>query len=111
MSCLNGKSAPLNRPGAADPDRFFVAAVERQSGVVRGQIASHSAAGETSAARRLIADLDVAGRTLTLHALHSCPKTAQRIIHCRAHYVLPVKRNHPALLQDIRQVDILSLLY
>ena len=99
---IDGKSAPLNRPGGADDARMLLAAVAHGSGVVAGQTASDSAGGEILGARRLIRELDVAGRTLTLDALHSCPETARAILDGGGDYVLPVKGNRPALLDDLR---------
>lgn len=47
----------------------------------------------------------VSGRTITLDALHSCPKTAQLIVEGGGHYVMPVKGNRQTLLDDIRILD------
>ena len=85
---LDGKSRPLNRSGG--------------SGVVRGQTASDGAGGEIGGARRLLRELGVAGRTATLDAPHCRPKTARLIVDAGGDYVMPVKRNHAALLDDIR---------
>ena len=55
----------------------MIAAVEHGSGVVRGQTSSDSAGGEVFGVRRLLRELGIAGRTVTLDVLHSCPKTAR----------------------------------
>ena len=55
-----------------------------------------------SDAERLLRELGVAGRTATLDALHCCPKTARLIVDGGGDYVMPVKGNHAALLDDIR---------
>lgn len=102
---IDGKSAPLNRPGGPDPDRMFIAAVVHGAGLVAGQVASDSAGGEILGARRLIRELDVADRVLTLDALHSCPKTARLIVGKGADYVMPVKGNHQDLLDDLQAFD------
>ncbi len=102
---VDGKSAPLNRPGGPDPDRMFVAAVEHGSGVVRGQVASDSAGGEIEGARRLLREIGVADRVVTLDALHGCPNTARLIVDGGGDYVVPIKDNHPTLLDDIRILD------
>ncbi len=102
---VDGKSRPLNRPGGGDPERLTVAAVEHGSGVVHGQTASDGAGGEILGARRLLAELDIAGRTVTLDALHSSPKTARQIVDSGGDYVMVVKANRPALLDDIRILD------
>ena len=50
------------------------------SGVVAGRTASDSSGGEIPGTRRLIREIDVAGRGLNLDALRSRPKTARLII-------------------------------
>ena len=102
---VDGKSVPLNRPGGPDPDRMFVAAVEHGSGVVRGQVASDSAGGEIEGARRLLREIGVADRVATLDALHGCPNTARLVVDGGGDHVVPIKDNHPTLLDDIRILD------
>ena len=102
---IDGKSAPLNRPGGPNDARMPLAAVAHGSGVVAGQTASDGAGGEILGARRLIRELDVAGRVLTLDALHSCPKTVRLIVAEGADCVLPVKGNRRSLLDDLRAFD------
>jgi len=102
---IDGKAAPLNRPGGPDDGRMLLAAVAHGAGVVAGQTASDGAGGEIAGARRLIRELDVAGRVLTLDALHTCPKTARLILDEGADYVLPVKGNHKTLREDIAAFD------
>lgn len=99
---IDGKSAPLNRPGGPDDSRMFVAALAHGSGVVVGQTASDGVGGEILGARRLIREIDVSGRVVTLDAPHTCPGTARAILDGGGDYVLPVKGNHRALLDDIR---------
>lgn len=102
---IDGKSAPLNRPGGPDDSRMFLAAIRHGDGVVLGQTHSDSAGGEIRRARRLLTELDCAGYTVTCDALHSCPKTARLIINQGGEYVLPVKENHPTVLDDLRAFD------
>ncbi len=56
-------------------------------------------------AGRLIRELDVAGRVLTLDALRSCPKTARLILGEGADCVLPVKGNRKTPREDITAFD------
>ena len=102
---LDGKSKPLNRPGGKDPGRMLIAAVEHGSGVIRGQTASDGAGCEITGVRRLLRKLGVAGRTVTLDALPSCPKTTRAIVQQGGDYVLPAKGNRPTLYDDIRRFN------
>ena len=102
---LDGKSAPVNRPGGPDDSRMFLAAVRHGDGVVLGQTHSDSAGGEITSARRLLNELNSAGYTVTLDALHSCPNTARLIVNQGGDYVMPVKDNHPAVLDDLKAFD------
>ena len=102
---LDGKSRPLDRPGGNDPARMTIAAVEHGSGLVCAQTASEGAGGEIVGVRRLVREIGVGGRTVTLDALHSCPKTARLVVDGGGDYVMPVKANHAALLDDVRILD------
>ena len=84
---------------------MLLAAIAHGAGVVAGQTASDGAGGEIVCARRLIRELDVGGRVLTLDALHSCPKTARLILEQGADYVLPVKGNRKQLREDLAAFD------
>ena len=59
---IDGKAAPLHRPGGPDDGRMLLAAVTHGDGIVAGQTASD---GEILGARRLIRELDIGGRMLT----------------------------------------------
>lgn len=98
---LDGKAAPVHRRGGADEDRMLLAAIRHGDGVVLGQTRSDSAGGETLGARQLLAEMGCAGYTVTLDALHSCPNTARLIVEQGGHYVMPVKENHPTVLDDL----------
>ena len=101
---VDGKSVPLDRPGGPDEDRMFVAAVEHGSGVARGQVGSDGAGGEILGVRRLLGEIGVAGRVVTMDSLHACPNTARPIVDS-GDYVVPVKASHQALLDDARILD------
>jgi predicted transposase YbfD/YdcC len=75
---------------------FLVGAIGHESGVVLGQRQVADKRGEGSAARDLLASLDVSGMVLTLDALHTTKKTARLITdELHAHYVLITKGNQP----------------
>ena len=102
---IDGKSAPLHRPGGSDDGRMLLAAVTRGAGIIAGQTASDGAGGEIVGTRRLIRELDVGGRVLTLDALRSCPKTARLIRDEGADHVLPVKGNRKNPREDLAAFD------
>jgi len=91
---------------AGESDRCLIVAVEHGAGAVRSQVSANGFAGsEIVAARQLIEELDVAGWTLTLDALHSCRKTAALIVARQADYVLVVKGNRPTMCRTCRRFD------
>ena len=99
---LDGKAAPVHRRNGSDDSRMFLAAIRHGDGVVLGQTQSDSAGGEITSARRLIEEVGSAGYTFTFDALHSCSKTARLIVQQGGEYVMPVKANHPTVLDDIK---------
>ena len=99
---LDGKAAPVHRRGGPDADRMLLAAIRHGDGVVLGQTRSDSAGGEITGARRLLSEMGCAGYTVTLDALHSCPHTARLIVEQGGEYVMPVKANHPTVLDDLK---------
>jgi predicted transposase YbfD/YdcC len=75
---------------------FLVGAIGHDSGVVLGQRQVADKRGEGSAARELLASLEVSGMVLTLDALHTTKRTARLITgELHAHYVLILKGNQP----------------
>ena len=101
---LDGKGSPERVQGPKD-DRMLIAAMEHGSGLVLGQTASESAGGEIEGVRRLLSEIDVRGRVVTLDALHSCRKTAAHILEQGADYLITVKGNRKTLVQDIKDLD------
>ena len=101
---VDGKSAPGWVRGPSG-DRMLIAAVEHGSGVTLGQTASDSAGSEIVGARRLLSELDIRGRVVTIDALQSCPRTAAHILERGADYLATVKGNGKTLLDDIRGLD------
>ena len=75
--------------------------------LVLGQEAIAHKSNENPAARTLASGLDLAGRVVTLDALHAQDHTARHLVeHCRAHYVMTaVKSNRLNLLADLAVLD------
>jgi len=104
---IDGKAirgAARHRPGAR---HLLVAAAEHRSGIVLAQEAVKNKSNEIPAVRTLLTGLDLAGRVVTLDALHTCRQTARCVVeHCGAHYVMTaVKGNCPHLLADLAGLD------
>ena len=90
-----------------DGQNVLVAAAEHCCGLVLGQEAIAHKSNEIPAARTLASGLDLAGRVVTLDALHTQDHTARHLVeHCRAHYVMTaVKSNRLNLLADLVALD------
>ena len=104
---IDGKSirgAARHNPGAK---HLLVAAAEHRSGIVLGQEAVEDKNNEIPAVRTLLTGLDLAGRVVTLDALHTQDHTARHLVEqCAAHYVMTaVKDNRRALLRDLAGLD------
>ena len=98
------RGAARYNPGAK---HLLVAAAEHRSGIVLGQEAVQNKSNEIPAVRTLLTGLDLAGRVVTLDALHTCHHTARCVVEqCGAHYVMSaVKDNCPNLLADLAGLD------
>ena len=61
---------------------------------------------EIPAVCELAARLDVAGRVITVDAMHAQQKTARYLLGCRADYVITaIKENQPTILDDLQAID------
>ena len=57
---------------------------------------------EVPVARELFATMDLAGRTVSMDALHTCEQTARELVmEHGAHYLMTVKGNQPTLQKNI----------
>ncbi len=99
---LRGASAQTGRGR-----RMMVAAVEHGSGLVLGQKEIDDKTNEIPAVRDLSGGLDLAGRTVTLDAMHAQQDTARCLLdQCHADYVVTaIKDNQPTMHDDLRSVD------
>lgn len=81
---------------------MLVAAIEHGSGVVFGQVAWGAAGGEIKGARRLLREIDIESRAVTLDALHAQRKTASLIVGRGGYHVMTVgQAKQQTLLDDI----------
>ena len=87
--------------------RMMVAAVEHGTGLVLGQKEIDDKTNEIPIVRDLSNGLDLAGRTVTLDAMHAQHDTARCLLdQCHADYVLTaIKDNQPTMLDDLRAID------
>ena len=87
--------------------QMMVAAVEHGSGLVLGQVRIGAKSNEIPAVRELARQLDLAGRVVTLDALHAQHDTARCLVEdCKAHYAITaVKGNQPSLHEDLADID------
>lgn len=87
--------------------RIMVAAVEHHSGLVLGQTQVDDKTNEMPAVRELSRDLELAGRTVTLDAMHAQHETARCLLNeCGADYlVTAIKGNQQTMLDDLRAID------
>ena len=86
---------------------MMVAALEHGSGLVLGQLEVDSKSNEIPAVRALSAGLDLAGRIVTVDALHAQQQTAHYLIdECNADYlVTAIKDNQPTMHKDLKAID------
>lgn len=93
---LDGKE-PRHGPG-----HTILSAVTGPSLFYLGSALVETKTNEIPVARVLFHDLDLAGRTVVLDALHTQDQTARELVmEHGAHYLLTVKGNRPTLLQNI----------
>ena len=87
--------------------RMMVAAVQQGSGHVLGQVETESKSNEIPAVRRLARSLRLAGKVVTMDALHAQHKTARCLLQeCAADYLMTaVKANQPTILDELKDRD------
>jgi predicted transposase YbfD/YdcC len=81
----------------------LVSAWAHRSGIVLGQRKVDEKSNEITAIPQLLDDLYVAGSIVTLDAMGSQTKIAQKIIDKQADYVLALKGNHGQLHNDVAE--------
>ena len=104
---MDGKDLRGASKQTKDGRRMMVAAVEHGSGLVLGQKEIDSKTNEIPVVRDLSSSLDLAGRTVTLDAMHAQHDTARCLLdQCHADYVVTaIKDNQPTMLDDLTAID------
>ena len=94
---VDGKT--LRGSGAAGgPGRHLLAALDHAQGVVLGQADVEAKTNEIPMFATLLDRIDLAGAVITADAMHAQRAHAEYlVIQRRAHYLITVKRNQPAL--------------
>jgi hypothetical protein len=86
------------------PGEGILSAVTVPSQFYLGSALVDTKTNEIPVARRLFGQLDLAGRTVALDALHTQDQTARELVlNHGAHYLLTVKDNQPTLHQNIQK--------
>jgi hypothetical protein len=99
LIAVDGKE-PRHGPGEA-----ILSAVTVPSQFYLGSALVDTKTNEIPVARQLFGQLDLAGRSVALDALHTQDETARQLVLERgAHYLLTVKNNQPTLRQNIAQL-------
>jgi hypothetical protein len=98
LIAVDGKE-PNHGPGDA-----ILSAVTVPSQFYLGSALVDTKTNEIPVARQLFGELDLAGRTVALDALHTQDQTARELVlEHGAHYLLTVKNNQPTLRQNIEK--------
>lgn len=80
----------------------IVSAWAAENGLVLGEIATEEKSNEITAIPKLLKMLELSGCIVTIDAMGTQKEIAKEIVKAKADYILPVKENHPQLLDDIR---------
>jgi predicted transposase YbfD/YdcC len=72
-----------------------------ENGICIGQKKVDDKSNEITAIPKLMEMLDLEGTIITTDALNTQKEVAKKAVEKRADYILPVKRNHKGLLEDI----------
>ena len=103
---MDGKDLRGASKQTEDGRRMMVAAVEHDSGMVLGQVEVDSKSNEIPAVRELSSSLDLAGRIVTVDAMHAQHETARCLLGRRADYVISaIKDNQETILEDLKAID------
>ena len=97
---IDGKSL-RGIPGEQVPGVHLVSAYGQRSRVVLAQVWVENQGQELAAVKRILEQLPLAGRLVTMDALSTQREIGAQIVAAGGDYLLPVKENQPAWLADI----------
>ena len=89
--------------GAGVPGVHLVSAYATRSGAVLCQVASPGKGQELAAARAVLGQVPLDGRTVVADSLLTQREVCQQIVSGGGDYLLPVKENQPALRRDLAE--------
>ena len=86
---------------------MMVAAVEDGSGLVLGRVEADSKSNEIPAVRAFATEISIAGRVVTLDAMHAQQRTAQILCdnYDADHVATSIKENQPTMYKDLKAID------
>ena len=109
-SCMNkqisidGKTVcGVARASGEESRLHVVSAWVKEDGVSFGQIRTEEKSNEITAIPQLLDSLDVKGGTVTIDAMGCQKAIADKIVACKANYVLAVKGNQPTLMNEMKE--------
>ena len=73
-----------------------------ENGICLGHLKVSNKSNEITAMPELMQLLDLKGTIITADALNTQKRTVAQAVKCEADYVLPVKGNHPTLLEELQ---------
>jgi len=87
-----------------DKPLHLVSAWAHEARLTLGQVAVADKSNEITAIPQLLDILEVKGAIVTIDAMGTQKTIAEKIVAREADYVLPVKDNHPHLLEDLQKM-------
>lgn len=99
---IDGKTLRGAARGTAPgmPGAHLVAAYAHEAQLIVAQVASAGKGHELAAVQQVLTHLPLAGRVVTADALATQRAVCQQVTDAKGAYLLPVKENQPALLED-----------
>ena len=102
-TAIDGKTLRGSKKQGA-PGVHLLSALSHHVGMTLAQVAVDDKSNEITAVETLLSELVLEGRVLTMDALLTQRRMAQRLIEAQGDYVMIVKDNQPRLRADMEQV-------